>query len=316
LWMSLFPWIHAGIVNFVRPLHDFIPGLFHEVIKLEKHRFDTTPRLQAALEEEATARMKDLGAMDRGMGEAVLLFMPDEALREIHKSVAADRPSINPFATQDEFIKYIQKRRDEHPYYVERLPGQTAEFHQESSGAPYELAKRMCAITNSHIVTNLRTRWIEVELDRTSAGIDLQGWSPFAKALQESDLKVLNDVPLQAALQLREERRLESLRLFFRKVWKSCRDPDEFSAQNAVNLSAELHDEIAKANQEWKKIDQELLKWLGGAGAAIISSGVVGFVPAAAAAVVTGTTGLIQARLKRTAFKERFPAGFFLGLKK
>ena len=57
----------------------------------------------------------------------------------------------------------------------------------------------MCSITNSHIVTNWRVRWKEVEFDREEAGIDIEGWSPFAKALQNATFKALNDVPLQAA---------------------------------------------------------------------------------------------------------------------
>ena len=173
----------------------------------------------------------------------------------------------------------------------------------------------MCSLINSHIVTDFRSRWKEVELDRKAAGIDLQGWSPFAKALHESELKILSNVPLAAALTLREEHRLESLRLFLRKVWKSCRDPDEFSSANAVNLSAELREEVAKANEEWEKIDRDLLKWLGGTGAMLVTSGVVGFVPAATAAAITGVTGLIQSRIRRSTFKDRYPAGFFLGLK-
>ena len=173
----------------------------------------------------------------------------------------------------------------------------------------------MCGLTNSHLVTSLRTRWKEIEIDRESAGIDLQGWSPFAKALHESDLKVLNAVPIEAAFRLREENRLESMRWFFRKVWKSCRNPNEFSAENAVNLTAELHEEVAKANEEWQKIDRQLLKWIGLSGAAIISSGLVGFVPAAGGAAITGITGLIDSTMKRHAFRDRYPAGFFLGLK-
>jgi hypothetical protein len=312
LWMSLVPWIETGIVSFVRPLHDFIPRLYHRIIELERARFHTNPQLQATLDADVSRMINKQGPLDRGMGELFLLSTPDSVLREWYRKHAGEKPND---LSEDDLINHVHQRRDEHPYYVERLPGQNSEFHQTSSGASYELAKRMCSITNSHIVTNLPSRWKEVELDRESAGIDLQGWSPFAKALQESDLKMLNNVPMQAALQLRREERLESLRLFFRKVWKSCRDPDEFSETNAVNLSAELRDEVAKANEEWRKIDHDLLKWLGTTwGIAIVSSGSTGFVPAAAAATVTGITGLIQASMKRHTFKERFPAGFFLGL--
>ena len=201
-------------------------------------------------------------------------------------------PPGGPFETEEHFLKFVQYRRETHPYYVDALPGQSSEFLHRSSGACYELAKRMCALTNSHIVTDMRSRWKEVEFDRSESGIDMQGWSPFAKALKECELRVLNHVPMQAALNLRKEERLESLRLFFRKVWKSCRDPDEFSDRNAVNLAAELRDEIAKAKEEWDKIDQELLKWFGATGGALVSSGLVGFVPAAGCAAVTGATGL------------------------
>ena len=171
-------------------------------------------------------------------------------------------------------------------------------------------------MSNSHIVTTLRTRWKEVELDRESAGIDLQGWSPFAKALHESDLKLLNNVPINAALRLREEERLQSLRLFFRKVWKNCGDPDSFSEANAINLSGELRDEVARANEEWRAIDYELTRKCSvQRGALQLSPPVTsGFVQAAAGAAVAGITGLIQARMKRSTLKERYPAAFFLGL--
>jgi hypothetical protein len=134
--------------------------------------------------------------------------------------------------------------------------------------------------------------------------------------LNESDLKVLKAVPMSAACRLREENRLESLRLFFRRVWKSCRDPDEFSEVNAVNLSAELREEVSKANEEWQKIDQQLMKWISATGAragTLVASGLINFVPAAAGAAVSGITSLIQSSMKRHTFKERYPAGFFFG---
>lgn len=314
LWMSLAPWIEAGLINFIRPLDDFIPGLRYQLISIERERFDGNSELKMMLDEEVKGKINKSHPLDRDIGELYFLSMPDEALREIFRKYSP--LTSGPFDSEDEFVKYIQTRRDEHPYFVERMPGQRGELHIESSGACYELAKRMCAITNSHIVTDMRVRWRELELDRQAAGIDLRGWSPFAKTLQECDFKLLNNVPMQAALKLRKEQKLESLRLFLRKVWNTCRDPDEFSASNAVNFSAELQDEVARANEEWRKIDGDLLKWIGVAGAELVTSGVVGFVPAAAGAAVTGITGLIQASMKRNTFKDRYPAGFFLGLKK
>jgi hypothetical protein len=314
LWLSLVPWIDAGILSFVRPMHEFIPGLWHEVLNLQRQRIESTPELKRVLDQEVEQQMQYVGPLDRGFGEIYILSFPDEALREMFPKLQGTAKA-GVFKSADDFVAYIQRRRDQHPYYVDPLPGQHREFYHQTSGACYELAKRMCSMMNSHIVTDFRSRWKEVELDRQAAGIDLHGWSPFAKALQESELKVLSNVPLGAALTLREEHRLESLRLFLRKVWRSCRDPDEFSSANAVNLSAELRDEVAKANDEWKKIDRDLLKWLGGSGAALVTSGVVGFVPAATAAAITGVTGLIHSSIRRSTFRDRYPAGFFLGLK-
>lgn len=39
--------------------------------------------------------------------------------------------------------------------------------------------------------TDFRSRWKEIEIDRQSAGIDLDEWSPFSKALQNANLKAL-----------------------------------------------------------------------------------------------------------------------------
>ncbi|MEI6072394.1 MAG: hypothetical protein WCS31_11425 [Verrucomicrobiae bacterium] len=312
LWMTLWPWIEAGIVSFIRPLHDFIPGLWHEILDIQRKRHEDNPKLRRILDIEVKERMSSLGPLDRGMGEMFLLQHSDEALLDMFRGFGDKQL----FKSKDDFLRYIQKRRANHPFYVDRLPGQNAEFHQETSGSCYELAKRMCSLTDSHIVTNMRIRWKEVELDREDAGIDLQGWSPFAKALQNTTFRALDNVPLQAALQLRNENRLESMRLFFRRVWKDCSNPEEFSDANATSLAAELAEQTAIANEQWSNIDRDLLKWLGGTGGALVSAGIVGFVPAAGAAAITGAMGLIDAQIKRKVFKERFPAGFFLGLNK
>jgi hypothetical protein len=90
-------------------------------------------------------------------------------------------------------------------------------------------------------------------------------------------LKILNNVSLNAALTLRQENRLEALRHFFHRVWKSCRDPEDYSEANALNLTAELDEHIREAKSEWDKIDQDLIKWFGAPGAAITSIGLTDF---------------------------------------
>jgi hypothetical protein len=315
LWMTLFPWIEAGIVNFIRSPVDFVPGLDQEIFRIQREKFDSCPELRSVMEKETDAELKERMDARDGMTEWYWLAHSDEW----HAQKYRQYPGKKPFPTSEEFLQYIQHRRENHPYYVDRLPDQNAEFLHETSGANYELAKRICSITGSHLITGLKTRWKEIELDREASGIDMAGWSPFAKALQNSELKVLNNVSLDTALSIRRENRLESLRYFFYRVWKSCGDPDAFSEANATNLTAELDERIREAKGEWDKISQDLVKWFGAPGAAILSAGLTGFLPSApaqATAVATGAAGLIQSYLRRSSFKERFPAGFFLTIKK
>jgi SEC-C motif len=311
LWLSLLPWIEAGIVSFIRPPIDFVPGLGQEVNQLNRKHFDS-PELKAVKEKEINEEVSRSGPTDKGISEYFCLSHSDEwFLAEYERRP----PPKDLFPTAEAFLRYIQLRRDAHPYFVQKLPEQTSEFIYETSGANYELAKRICLISGSHIITSYKTWWKQIELDRKNANIDPTGWTPFAKALQNSDLKVLNNISLDAALNLRKENRLESLRLFFHRVWKSCRDSEEFSEANTKHLTAELDANIQEAKAEWDKIDHELVKWFGASGAALLSTGVVGFVPAALGSITTGATGLILAQMKRASFKEQFPAGFFLKLK-
>jgi hypothetical protein len=316
LWLSLYPWIDAGIVNFIRSPTDFIPGLKQEVVRLSRERHNRSPELAALTEEHVDDVVSQMSTADRGMTEYFMLSYPDDwFIAEYNRRP----PPKDIFPTVEDFLKYINWRRDSHPYYIARLPGQTAEVLYETSGANYELAKRICSITGSHLITDWKSRWKEIELDRRDAGIDMAGWTPFAKALQNSDLKVLNNVTLNAAFTLRRENRLDSLRNFFHRVWRSCREPNEFSDKNAANLTAELDHCVKEAKAEWDKIDRELVKWFGVPGAATITAGIAGFVPAApalSAAAVAGVVGLIQSRMKRTSLKDQFPASFFLTIKR
>jgi hypothetical protein len=315
LWISLIPWIASGIVNLIRTPIDFSAETFREIVGIQREKFESNPELKEELDSCVTQMVKKTPALDRGLNEYLLLSNSDEYLLGMFRQ----SPGLHSEQDEQLFLKSIQERRDAHPYFVDRLPGQHNEFLHGSTGACYETAKRICAITNSYILTDIPVRWKEVELDHKHATAQNQVWAPFAKALQNADLKVLNSIPLQAAFRLREEQRLEQMRCFFNRVWRGCREGEPFSEANAVHLAAELDARIREAKEEWEKIDKDLVKWLGGLGAAagaLLTSGVVGFVPAAAAAVLTGATALGLAQWQRKSFKNRFPAGFFLGMEK
>jgi hypothetical protein len=87
---------------------------------------------------------------------------------------------------------------------------------------------------------------------------------------------------------------------------------------NGGLLAEELEGEVARANEEWKQIDRELLRnaGLSGAGlltaAPLIGSGQGTFL--AAAVALAGAATLGSAAWQRRGFPDKFPAAFFLRL--
>lgn len=110
---------------------------------------------------------------------------------------------------------------------------------------------------------------------------------------------------------------MESLRGFLDKVWKATRNEDHFDSANAVLLAEELNQKVRDAEQEWKKIDADLLKIVRGTAVAellaagpLIAAGHGLFL--AAAVLVGGGMPVLNSTLKRRSFQDRFPAAFFM----
>lgn len=181
------------------------------------------------------------------------------------------------------------------------------------------MARLTAQLTNSYLVTDLPSRWKEIELDRSGATPETEVWSPFAKAFESSPLRCLNALSLNHALTLRHEKRLDSMRGFLHRVWKQARSPEVYSASNISLLTEQLRDEINKAEHEWRSIDADLLKRFGTALAAgvagagsLIAQGYGTFL--AAGAAVTGAVAVGTSLYDRARFTRRSPAAFFLNL--
>lgn len=315
IWGELWPWINAGIVEFVRPVHDFIPGLWGKILDVQRSRIDNNAELKDILEADTKEEMKESEELKAFFADTTLLFGTREKLIEDYKEMT-DHTGSDPFGSEDEYLKFIDLKRESSPYYF----GNTCDtpnkmFYHQTSGSCYELAKRMCQITNSHIATNMKFRWKEVELDHTTSGIDNECWSPFAKALQDSGLKAINKTAPDLSLKIREEKRLESMRNFLRRVWRAAGNPEQFSASVSADFTSELEHEIALANAEWRDIDRSLLKWFGPPASLAIVTASTGMLPATGAlttAVAGGAFSLINSRMQRASFKDTHPAGFFM----
>jgi AraC-like DNA-binding protein len=194
-------------------------------------------------------------------------------------------------------------------------PESESQLFTITTGASYPSAAITARITRSYLFTDLYVRWRELELDRESHSAENKVWAPFAKALQDTPLRYLNNLRLDHALRLRAEGRLESLRGFLGRVWNDARREDEFDSKNAVLLAEELAQRIREAEQEWRQIDSDLLKIVGKAAVGgllaagpLIAAGHAYFL--AAAIGVAGVGPVINSTLKRHSFQDRFPAAF------
>ena len=315
-WLSLLPWIESGLIEIIRTPADFDHRLNWESMKRQRKKFEETAELKKASElsiEEFKKRH-----MEKQAHTLLLLSAPDSYIEELIKKLGLEKDGY----TAKDFLKYVNKQRESDPNFLEPVgPGSDGQMHIMSTGASYDIAQLTSSITRSYLVTDIYVKWREIEIDRSLNNAESRVWSPFAKAFQESPLKFLNNLQLEHALKLRNEGRLESLRSFLLKVWKHTRTEEPFDEANARLFAEELREQISLAKEEWDKIDQDLIKIVGGEAAAgllaagpLIAAGHGLFVGAAAAAV--GAATLAASYKTRKHFPDRFPAAFFMNIEK
>ncbi|OFW18635.1 MAG: hypothetical protein A3H27_14450 [Acidobacteria bacterium RIFCSPLOWO2_02_FULL_59_13] len=312
LWFALLPWIEAGIVEVIRTPADFDHRLNWESLNTQERKFEENAELQQAIKES----VDDLSKRHKQnfMYQQLLLGAPDSYLRRKFEELGLGKEGC----TVDEFLRSIHEKRERDPDFLEPFgPESGSQLFVMTTGAGYEVARMTASITGSYLFTDLYVKWREIELDRESHSAENKVWAPFAKALQNTPLRYLNSLRLEHALTLRKEGRLESLRVFLRKVWTGACTENPFDIANSLLLAGELAERIREAEEEWKQIDRDLFKIIskeavGGLLAAgpLIAAGHAEFL--AAAAVVAGAANLVHSTSQRRSFPDRFPAAFFM----
>jgi hypothetical protein len=314
IWFAMADWVEAGLVRFVRVPGDFDSRISQEALQIQRLRFEQHPELLAS----AADGMELKEEMMESIRQHYVLSIPDAKLAENFKR---DHPGASPEEISS-LLKLVGRMREAHPYFMDPIEapagGTSSEFIVHTTGANYEMAKRTALMSGSHLITDLPSRWKEIEIDRDAAHLDLKRWTPFAKAFQGLEFKYLVNVPLEAALRLRDERRLEDMRGFLRKAWRACGSDAPFSDEKVANLAAELQERVREAENEWRKIDADLIKWFGtlsALSASFVAAGGASWVPAAISVAVGGAATLTHAQHQRTSFERKLPAAFFLKLK-
>lgn len=311
-WLSLAPWIEAGLVEVIRTPADFDPHLQWDAMKEQEAKFEANVELKQALE-VTVEEMRERHTNSWKFRDLVL-SMPDDALLARLQQTDKDGK-----VKAEDFLAYVHACRASDPNFLEPLaPNAGGQLHMVTSGASYNIACIVSELTGSYLLTDLHVKWKEIEFDRRGRADEVDAWSPFAKAMQEAKLKYLDDVSLEDALSLRKDGRLESLRALLRRVWNQACDTHSYADVNGQLLADELQSEIRKSEEEWKQIDRDLLKNSGAIGAGLataatlVGSGQGTFF--AAATLLAGVPLLATSAWQRHGFPNKFPAAFFLKL--
>lgn len=316
IWVTFLPWVAEGLVEFIRIPSDFDRNLYHRILEAQRDKLDSSPELQALVNEYVNQK-KQSPEFELQKQHDLVLFPPDDyLLRQLD-----EMPGNLDDAQKQNFLRYVRQLREEHPYYVEPDKGSKEGYGQiqiMTTGSSYLEARLTAGLSGAYLVTDLASKWKEIEMDRAYAKVDPELWAPLAKAFQGVPFNYLNNVDLEAALRLRTEDRLEPLRGFLRRLWASASRENLYSQENAVQLASELQHYVNESEAEWSRIDQDLLKWFGGEAAfgavTAIASGQAAWYAGAVAAA--GLVNIGVAQWQRKEFWKLHPGAVFMDLRK
>ncbi len=156
----------------------------------EKQKMDSNPELKSLLQDHVKEEMES--ASFEKMKQYYFLSHPDEYIADWFRKSYPDKSELE---LQD-LMKYVGRMRENHPFYVEPLGTgeENAEMLYWTTGTNYEMAKITASLTGSYIITDLRARWKEMEIDRSHLGVKDNEWLAFSKAFHNLDIKFLENV--------------------------------------------------------------------------------------------------------------------------
>ena len=313
-YLSLLPWIDAGIVEFIRTPSDFDRDLNYQAMVRSK-RIGQDLELKAAIAES----VRDLKQrhMRKQVFQDLILGAPEPHLRKVYKEAG-----LSEKMTEGEFFEQINAFRDADPDFLEPLGlgENNAQLRMSFTGGTYEMARLAAQMSRSYLFTDLHARWAAIQHDKRKQTAENTVWSPFAKAVQNTKLYYLNNLTLDHALRLRTENRLEGVRDVMTEAWEKVRTEEPFEERNALELATRLNDAVGEAESEWQDIKADVVKY-GGVGlagsilsaGAAIAAGQAVFV--AAAAFVGSAVFGVWSKIKITGDFKKYPAAFFMDLK-
>lgn len=245
------------------------------------------------------------------------MSMPEHAMR---RNIKEFKPSMSSEEV-DGMIKYIEKQKEADPYFITN-PNEKGAFgiSSHTMGGNLEQGLYISQLTGSYLYTDFEFRWREILSAKNETGTQ-NPWSPLTYAFQNLDFRFLDGVDLKFVHDIKGDGRLSNFRNYLRKTWNVIAEDKEQSYDKihalAQDFADELKEENAKAQSEWKDIDDNLQKWLlsrSGLGSLLVATGAMEWVATGLGFALDGVNNLLQARYARKKFRSNVPLSVFVDL--
>lgn len=309
-FLSLLPWIVSDLVNVIPD-----PGDFDYQLRIKTWDLASERNKSKIITDQDVKEMEPYTKEDF---KRTLLRLPNDSLVTKFKE-------LNPALKEQEIkgiIEYVEKLREKDPLYLNQpITNSEGQYNILRTGVNVDMAFYIAQITGAYPYTNISRRWNEILSLTNKLPNEGEIWSPLTKSFQGLEFKFLNNVDVDFARSIRSDGRLESFRLFLRKVWRTVDGSPEVSKVDkiAVEFSKELTDEFKKAEQEWKEIDRKLVNGsikgpLVSMAGSIITGNMSWEIPAAGFAI-GAIYDLLSTKFSRDRFRKNVPMSVFLDLK-
>lgn len=185
-----------------------------------------------------------------------------------------------------------------------------------SAGVPYEIARIMCNMSGAFLLTHMDYLWAVINHEEKQGKTERQQWERLGRAFGKCELRWLERASLDKSLLLRREGLLVEMRSFMRRIWTRARSDEEHGEQEAIRVGEELEEEVAKADDEWRRAGRTLAPTMG-----LEAAGLFGALETgnplwlAGGLVAKGIASWASTRWQHY-YAMRSPAGFFLRMKR
>ncbi|RYG39119.1 MAG: hypothetical protein EON93_00690 [Burkholderiales bacterium] len=307
VWFRLADLIAEGLVELIRLPSDFDRQLTRRNMESSQALVDRHPELKKIIDEYVSHRVDKDSEESR---EWMTLLQPDWRILELAReadAAASEEDALN-------FLSFIQRRREAHPYY---LDGTENEIVAETTGSSVYDAVQVATLSGAYLLTDLEARWRQFEYLQQESAQPVDARARIARGLQNISLPMAPHLNLQLAQRIREENQLARVRGLLDKLMRGASGDRPLSDQEARAFEHELIDAIAEAKDEYANIDRELLKYTAGEIATLATMyGMTGgaLTVTLGAAAAAGTLNLIGSAWNRRTFRSRYPAAMFMDL--